>query len=84
MNTQFIDEEKKFCYRKVLKEEMLKSFLKLSNGKALGIDGFPFEFYTLLKPNIRNVYMDLFDECLHRKELSLSCALASSFSYIKK
>lgn len=63
---------------------MLRSFFKLSNGKALGIDGFPIEFYILLKPNIKDVYMDLFYECLHRKKLSLSCALALSFSYIKK
>jgi hypothetical protein len=63
---------------------MLRSFFKLSNGKALGIDGFPIEFYILLKPNIKDVYMDLFDECLHTKELSLSMGTSIVILIYKK
>jgi hypothetical protein len=63
---------------------MLRSFFKLSNGKALGIYGFPIEFYILLKPNIKDVYMDLFDECLHTKELSLSMGTSIVILIYKK
>jgi hypothetical protein len=63
---------------------MLRSFFKLSNGKALGIDGFPIEFNILLKPNIKDVYMDLFDECLHMKELSLSMGTSIVILIYKK
>ncbi len=58
------------CEEPITKLEILEAIKSMSKGKSPGIDGIPVEFYLHFWNIIETPLMELFCECLDKKELS--------------